>query len=193
MIRLENPVTNKSSAQSEISLFDVGADDLLPAVYERLQKVAARFMRAERPEHSLQATALVHEAYARLSEQSRTDWQGTSHFCAVAATTMRRILLDHARKHAAKKRGGGAKKVSIEPGRNEPATEVSDDVDLVELDVALQELSKRNERQAMIVELRYFGGLTIEETALALDVSTWTVKSDWRVARAWLLDRLRVD
>ena len=163
------------------------ADQLMPLVYDELHGLAEHFMAQERVDHTLQATALVNEAYMRLIDQTQVDWQGRAHFCAVASQMIRRILVDHARKRSAAKRGGGASRVDL--------TDVLDlseeiGVDLLGLDEALQELRGLHERQARVVELRFFGGLNVQETAAVLEVSPRTVKGDWRLARAWLRERL---
>ncbi|MCC9607109.1 sigma-70 family RNA polymerase sigma factor [Blastopirellula sp. JC732] len=164
------------------------AEKLLPLVYNELKGIAARQMQRERADHTLQPTALVHEAYLKLIDQNRVEWQGRAHFCAIAANVMRRILVDYARQKNAAKRGAGAQKIAIDEDLTPDQT--SRDVDLVALDDALERLTALNPRHARIVELRYFGGLTVEETAAALDVSPSTVKNDWRAAKAWLLTQL---
>ena len=160
----------------------------MPLVYDQLRAIAAREMRGEGADHTLQPTALVHEAFLRLVDQERVQWQGTAHFCAVAASMMRRILVDHARAKAAGKRGGGAKCVALDeactPARG------SDPLDVLALDDLLRQLGQLNERHARVVELRYFGGLGVRETAQVLGVSPATVKNDWRTARAWLMGQL---
>lgn len=155
---------------------------LIPLVYEELRRLAGHHMRDERPDHTLQPTALVHEAYLRLADQDRVEWAGRTHFIAVASTAMRRILLDHARRHRAEKRGGGRKTTLVES----LAVAASREIDMLALDDALTRLEARDPRQGRIVELRYFGGLSIEETAAALSISPTTVKREWRFARAWL-------
>jgi RNA polymerase sigma factor (TIGR02999 family) len=160
---------------------------LLPLVYDQLRALAARYMQAERRDHTLQPTALVHEAYIRLIDASRVDWQGKSHFFALAATQMRRILADHARARNATKRGEGARKVSL---HDRAAISSSGVVDMLALDRAMRKLTEQSPRQCRVVELRFFGGLSVEETAHVLDVSKSTVKGDWRVAKAWLAREL---
>ena len=161
------------------------ADRLVPAVYEELRRHAERAMRREGGEHTLQATALVHESYLRLVDQRRVQWRNRAHFFAIASTVMRRILVDHARARLTAKRGGGAAPVSLAAA--EPATpEGTDEADLLALHEALEKLAVLDPDQARLVELRYFGGLTIEETAEALAVSPATVKREWALARAWL-------
>ena len=168
------------------------ARDLLPLVYEELRSLAAGYMQRERANHTLQPTALAHEAYLRLVDESQVGWQGRAHFFAVAAEMIRRILVDHARRRMADKRGGGAARVEIEV---EP--EVDGDrahpIDLLALEEALEELGRLNDRHRRIVELRYFVGLTVVETAHVLGVSKETVKADWRMARAWLRSRLSTE
>ena len=160
------------------------ADQLMPVVYEKLRGLAEQFMQRERRDHTLQATALLNEAYLRLFDQSRVDWRGRAHFVAMAAEMMRRILVDHARRRAATKRGGGRDRVPLD--ETLAVTDARRQVDLIELDDALRELQKLNLRQARVVELRYFGGLSVKDTAYALDISERTVENDWSVARAWL-------
>jgi RNA polymerase sigma factor (TIGR02999 family) len=157
--------------------------DLTPLVYDELRRLAARQFRRERRGHTLQTTALAHEAYLRLIDQSRVRWQDREHFFAVAAQTIRRILVDHARSTKSQKRGGGRGKVTIDESLG---LSVSTDVDLVALDDALESLSRLDPQQGRIVELRYFGGLTIEGTATVLSISTSTVTREWALARAWL-------
>jgi RNA polymerase sigma factor (TIGR02999 family) len=156
---------------------------LMPLVYDELRRLANHYLRQERPDHTLQPTALVHEAYLRLVDQTRVDWQNRAHFFGVAAQLMRRILVDHARRHQASKRGGFRQKLTLDEAVDYSQTR---DVDLVRLDDALTALAQFDTRQSRIVELRFFGGLTIEETAEALAVSPATVKVDWSMAKAWL-------
>lgn len=160
--------------------------ELLPAVYDELKQIAERHMRHERPDHTLQTTALVHEAFLRLVDQDQADWQGKSHFCAVASTAMRRVLLDYARRNAAAKRGAG-KKLHLSVGDDEQPARDGSSLDLLALDEALQRLQELDPRMAQVVELRFFGGLTIKEVAHVLNVSIATVKNDWRVARTRLM------
>jgi RNA polymerase sigma factor (TIGR02999 family) len=158
---------------------------LLPEVYAELRRCAARAMRRESAEHTLQATALVHEAYLRLVDQRRVQWQNRAHFFGIAAQVMRRILVDHARARHAAKRGGGATQLTL--GDGDAAAPAADGaLDLLALHDALERLAGLDPEQARLVELRYFGGLSIEETAEALDVSPATVKREWALARAWL-------
>ena len=158
-------------------------DRLVPIVYDELHRQAQRYLRRENPGHTLQTTALVHEAYLRLVDQREARWQNRAQFFGVAAQVMRRILVDHARRHQAAKRGGSAVPVPLEEG--EVAARGSD-VDLVALDDALTRLAAVDPQQARVVELRYFTGLGIEETAEALGISPATVKREWAMARAWL-------
>ena len=159
-------------------------DALLPLVYAELHRQASRYLRRERAGHTLQTTALIHEAYLKLIDQREVNWQNRAHFFGIAAQAMRRILVDYAKTRHREKRGGVAENLPLE----EAALVVSEErsIDLVALDEALTRLAKFDERQARIVELRYFSGLTIEETAEVLRISPATVKSDWNVAMAWL-------
>jgi RNA polymerase sigma factor (TIGR02999 family) len=156
---------------------------LMPLVYDELRRLADQYLRRERPDHTLQPTALVHEAYLKLIDQTRVDWQNRAHFFGVAAQLMRRILVDHARRHQAEKRGGFRQKLTLDEAVDYSQTR---DVDLVKLDDALTALAKFDARQSRIVELRFFGGLTIEEAAEAIGISPATVKVDWSMAKAWL-------
>jgi RNA polymerase sigma factor (TIGR02999 family) len=162
---------------------------LLPLVYDQLRAVAARALHAERPGHTLQPTALVHEAYMRLVDQ-RAPWRDRAHFFAIAAQAMHRILVDYARAHRASKRGGAAPRVSLDETADGPAQNVVELDDVLEIDEALEALAALDPLEARVVELRYFGGLTIEESAEALNLSPATVKREWRMARAWLYRRL---
>ena len=164
-------------------------DELFRLVYSDLRPRAARFLRAEGPNQSLQTTALVHEAYLRLLKENRADWQDRGHFCAVAAMAMRRILVEHARARRRQKRGGELQRVALDSDvcKLEPEGR---GVILLALDDALTRLAAIRPRSARVVELRYFGGLTSEEAAHALDVSTKTVTREWRYARAWLRKEL---
>ena len=158
-------------------------DELLPLVYDELHRIAARYLRAERREHTLQPTALVNEAYLRLVDQRNVDWQNRAHFYGIAAQVMRRVLVDYARARGREKRGGKEVKVPLDEAL---AVAQEQDVDLVRLEEALVRLAALDAQQGRIVELRYFGGLSIEETAEVLGVSESTVKRDWAMARAWL-------
>jgi RNA polymerase sigma factor (TIGR02999 family) len=159
------------------------ASRLVPLVYQELRQLAASYMRHERSDHTLQPTALVHEAYLKLVQQRSVDWQSRAHFLGVAAQVMRRILVDHARGHLRGKRGGGQYHVPIDeslvftPEKSE---------EIVKLDQSLERLSKIDPRQGKIVELRFFGGLTVEQTAELLGISPKTVKREWSMAKAWL-------
>jgi len=160
---------------------------LIPLVYDELRALARRYLRDERVGHTLQPTALVHEAYLRMVDQNRVDWKGKTHFMAVAATQMRRILVDHARQTAAAKRGGRVKRITLEDSLAR-MPELS--TELLALDEALRKLAAEHPRQATVAELRLFSGLLVKETAFELGVSERTVKGDWRFARAWLLKEL---
>ena len=157
--------------------------ELMDRVYNELHRLAASYMRRERGDHTLQATAVVHEAYLRLVGQRHIAWKNRAHFLGVAAQMMRRILVDHARAHLCRRRGGSQQKVSLDEVSISPRTHSAD---LVALDEALTRLAEIDARQARVVELRFFGGLTEEETAKTLGVSTKTVNRDWLIAQAWL-------
>jgi len=161
---------------------------LIPIVYAELRRLAAHYLRAERPDHTLQPTALVHEAYLRLVAHGRRDWQNRAHFFAVAAETMRALLVDHARARLAVRRGGGMTRVELAAGA---AAGPGESPDILALDAALERLARRDARQARVVELRYFGGLSNEEVAQVLGISERTVKREWALARAWLYAELR--
>jgi RNA polymerase sigma factor (TIGR02999 family) len=162
-------------------------DQLFSIVYTELRRIAANYMRREREDHTLQATALVHEAYMQLVDQTRVNWQSRAHFFGVAAQLMRRILVDHARNQGAQKRGGNAQVLSIEDNIGIASVpEVAFD----ELDEALNRLQALDPDQAKLVELRFFGGLTVEEAAEVMGISTATVEREWRMARAWLHQQL---
>jgi RNA polymerase sigma factor (TIGR02999 family) len=163
---------------------DAGAlDALMPLVYEELRRLAQHYLGREKPGHTLSSTALVHEAYLRLVTQTEVTWQNRAHFFGVAARMMRRILVDHARRNGYEKRGGGAMTLALDESI---AAEKPRDIDLAALDDALNGLAKLDERQSRMVELRFFGGLSIEETSEVLGVSAPTVKREWASARAWL-------
>jgi RNA polymerase sigma factor (TIGR02999 family) len=171
---------------------EAAMEKLTPLVYDELRRLAASYLKRERADHTLQATALVHEAYLELREMPRFEWHNRAHFVGVMANLMRRVLVDHAREHNAQKRSGGNLKVSISQAERESRTQV----DLVELDEVLNKFSGEYPRQARIVELKFFGGLTIEEiadvcSAGAEKISTATVERDWRFARAWLHKELQ--
>lgn len=164
------------------------AEKLIPLVYDELKRLARSYMRRERPDHTLQTTALVHEAYLKLVRQQAVNWQGRSHFFGIAAQLMRRILIDHARGHLREKRGGAKEVLPLDEALAF-SPEHSDE--LVRLDEALQRLSAIDPRQGRVVELRFFGGLSVEETSEFLGISPKTVKRDWAVAKAWLHGELR--
>jgi RNA polymerase sigma factor (TIGR02999 family) len=161
---------------------------LTPLVHEELHRIAARYMAGERAGHVLQATALVNEAYIRLVEWKNVQWQNRAHFFGIAAQLMRKILVDFARTRKRAKRGGGDLHLSLSEARDVVAD--APDADLVAVDDALTELEALSPRQSRVVELRFFGGLTLEETAHVLDVSVGTVRRDWSLARAWLFRQL---
>ena len=165
-------------------------NQLLPLVYAELRRVAARQLRRERADHTLQPTALVHEAYIKLVDQRQGDWQNRAHFFGVAAQAMRRILVDHARRHNASKRGEGVRCVSIDEAKEAAAP---NEMPILALEHALHRLEKLDAGLAKIVELRAFGGLTVEEAAHVLRVSPSTAKRDWRTAKAWLNRELGSD
>jgi RNA polymerase sigma factor (TIGR02999 family) len=193
---MERPPRKPPSGDTDVSAllraWSAGDQDALqvltPIVYEELHRLARHYMRRERSGHSLQATALVNEAYMRLADYSRMQWQDRAHFFAVSAQVMRRILVDHARRRNVK-RGGGVPHLSLEdvvviaPGEDA-------EMDLVALDEALLGLTRIDPRKAQIVEMRFFGGLTVEEIGEVLKVSTGTIKRDWRAAKAWLYHEL---
>lgn len=162
-------------------------DELTPIVYDELRRLARSYMRRQNPGHTLQTTALVNEAYLRLIDSSRINWQNRTHFFAMAARLMRRILVDFARARNSLKRGGDLQKVSLEDALAVP---LEQETNLIALDEALKNLADLNPRQSQIVELRYFGGLGEEEIAAALEISVRTVRRDWSVARAWLYREL---
>src|SRR5229473_5703875 len=162
-------------------------DKLMPLIYDELRRLAHHYMSREHPGHTLQTTAVVNEAYLRLINRQRVRWQNRAHFFAIAAHLMRSILVDHARSYAYAKRGGGARKIALDEAMivsQQRAAEV------VALDDVLKELADFDPQQSRIVELRFFGGLTIEETAEALDLSPATIKREWNTARAWLYREL---
>ena len=163
-------------------------DRLVPLVYEELHRLARRYMRQERPDHTLQATSLVNEAYLRLIDVNRVEWRDRAHFFAVAAQMMRRILVEFARNRHRQKRGGGAVHVSLDDVQELPD---SNERDLVALSGALGALATFDSRMSQVVELRFFGGLTVAETADVLNISPETVMRDWKTAKAWLLRELR--
>jgi RNA polymerase sigma-70 factor, ECF subfamily len=164
-------------------------DRLLPLVYAELHRLASAYMRRERQDHTLQPTALINEAYLRLAK-GNSDWQNREHFIGVAAQVMRRVLVDHARAHTAKMRGGELRRVELEEGLaiSEERTE-----EMLAVDEALSRLTEENPRQAKVVELRYFGGLSVEQIAAVLTIGPRSVKRDWALARIWLLNELRAN
>ena len=167
---------------------EAALDRLVPIVHDELRRIARRCMAGERAGHSLQATALVNEAYLRLIDVKHVNWQNRAHFLAMSARLMRRILVDYARSKGYQKRGGGAVKVTFDEGlpvAAEPA------MDLVALDDALKVLATMDERKSRVIELRFFGGLSVEETATVLAVSPETIMRDWKLAKAWLMRELR--
>jgi RNA polymerase sigma factor (TIGR02999 family) len=174
----------------KMSRGDKGAKDkLFELVYSELRRRASAYLRRERRGHTLQTTDLVHEAYFKLVDQKKVQWQDRAHFFHIAAKVMRRILVDHARKHRALKRGGGQIKISIEDDSTIVAEERPDE--LIAVDAALEKLAVMDERQSEIVELRFFGGHTIEQTAEILAISVATVKREWRPAKAWLAREIK--
>lgn len=162
-------------------------DSLLPLVYDELRRIARHYLQGERSGHTLQSTALVNEAYVRMVAQDFPQWQNRAHFFAVAAQLMRQILVDHARSHRASKRGGNVYKVSLDEAEEQP---LATDVDIIALDDALKNLAEMDLQQSRVVELKFFAGLSIEDTAEVLNISPSTVKRDWITARAWLYREL---
>ncbi len=162
------------------------AEELFPAVYDDLRRLAHGYMSREAPDHTLQPTALVHEAYLKLADQTRADWKGKTHFFAVGAGVMRRLLVDHARGRGAMKRGAGWRGVTLSGALDSLGVGALDPEQLLDLSSALEQLAEIDEREAKVVTLRFFGGLTVEQAAEALGVSRRTVDNDWRHARAWL-------
>jgi RNA polymerase sigma factor (TIGR02999 family) len=162
-------------------------DKLMPLVYEELRRLARNYLARERPDHTLQATALVHEAYLKLVDDDRANWQNRAHFYAIAARLMRRILVDHARAHNAAKRGGLAQKLSLDEARELPTKGA---VELVELDGALESFAQTYPRKSEVVELKFFGGLGVKEISEVLHVSEKTVLRDWNFAKLWLCREL---
>lgn len=162
-------------------------DSLLPLVYQELRRLAAGYLRRERPGYTLQPTALVNEAYLRLAKDRPDRWKNRAHFCAIAAHSMRQILIERARARDARKRGGSRARVTLDDAL---VADGGRSIDLVALDEALERLAALDPEQARLVELRFFGGLTVEETAEAMDISPATVKRHWTIARAWLAREL---
>jgi len=161
-------------------------EDMFPLVYDELRRIAARAMRGERPDHTLCATALVNEAWLEISKLTRMQWQNRSHFLAIAAQAMRRVLIDYAVARRRLKRGGGQSIQPLDADAVAVAVVADQADDVLALDEALERLTAMNERHARIVECRFFGGMSVEETAEALGISPATVKRDWALARAWL-------
>jgi RNA polymerase sigma factor (TIGR02999 family) len=159
------------------------SEQLIALLYAELHDLAVSYLRRERSDHTLQPTALVHEAYLRLVDQRNTTWQNRAHFFGIAAQAMRRVLLDHARRKRAGKREGGAQRITLDEGVAEAPQR---SIDLIALDVALERLKREDERQYKVVELRFFGGLDVDQTAEVLRISPATVKRDWTFAKAWL-------
>ena len=166
---------------------DLNVDALLPLVYQELRRLAASYLRREKPGQTLQPTALVHEAYLRLMKDRPDRWQNRAHFCAIAAHSMRQILIERARARGAVKRGGARPRVTLDEGL---VAGEDRSIDLLALDEALERLAAMDPEQARLVELRFFGGLTVEETAEAMEISPATVKRHWTVAAAWLAREL---
>ena len=162
-------------------------DSLLPLVYQELRRLAAGYIRREKPGQTLQPTALVHEAYLRLMKDRPDRWQNRAHFCAIAAHSMRQILIERARARGAQKRGGAQPRVTLDEGLVAGGEQ---SFDILDLDAALEKLATLDAEQARLVELRFFGGLTVEETAEAMSISPATVKRHWAIARAWLAREL---
>jgi RNA polymerase sigma factor (TIGR02999 family) len=185
-----------SSSQVSRLLADWGNSDpdardrLIPLIYDELRRIARRYLRRERPDHTLQSAALVNEAYLRLVGGKAPEWQGRAHFFGVAAQMMRHILVDHARNRRAVKRGAGAPRLSLNP---EIALPQKHEVDLVALDAALTKLAALDPEQSRLIELRFFGGLSIEETAVVMGVSPRTIERGWTAARAWLRLEMKKD
>jgi RNA polymerase sigma factor (TIGR02999 family) len=184
MARSERSVTRLLLAWGEGD--EAALDALTPVVYEELRRIARRSLARERSPRTLQATALVHEAFIRLVDVRRVQWQNRAHFFAVAARLMRRVLVDLARTRLAQKRGGGAQRITL----NEAVAVSRMPGDLVAIDAALAALARVDARKAQVVELRFFGGLTVEESAEVLKVSPETVMRDWKMAKVWLLREL---
>jgi RNA polymerase sigma factor (TIGR02999 family) len=169
---------------------DCALDELLPLVEAELRRLARAYMARERRGHTLQTTALINEAFVRLVDARRVRWQDRAHFVGIAARLMRRVLVDHARARGYQKRGGGARRISF---TESIAVSLEPDVNLLALDRALDRLAAVDPRKARVVEMRFFGGLSVEETAAALHMSNDTIKRDWRLAKLWLLRDLEGD
>jgi RNA polymerase sigma-70 factor (ECF subfamily) len=166
-------------------------DKLVPLVYAELHRLARRYMRAEPQDHTLETSALINEAYLRLVDSSRVHWRDRVHFLAVSAQLMRRVLVDFARARRSQRRGGDGQRVTLTTAANLPAPGMSQSTDLVQLDELLTKLGTTEPRRAQVIEMRYFGGLSVQETAEALGVSDDTVMRDWRLARVWLLRAMK--
>lgn len=167
---------------------DEARDELMPLVYEELRALARQYMRKERQNHTLQTTALVHEAYVRLGGEGGLEWNDRVHFFRIVAKAMRQVLVDHARRKGSEKRGKGMKLEQLE--ENAAGALLDSSTNIIDLDGALDALAEQDRRMAQVVELRFFGGLSVEETARIMDVSPRTVKSEWRLARAWLKEHI---
>lgn len=183
----ENTASITALLQAAASGQRQDVDALMGAIYDDLHRLAAKHLRAERPDHTLQPTALVHEAYLKLIDQRATSWRDRNHFFAIAARVIRRILVDHARARQAVKRGAGNERIPLEDVEVAVPT---DSVDLVALDEALEELQRLDERQAKIVELRFFGGMSLDEIAETLEIGRRSIDRHWAAAKAWLLFKL---
>jgi RNA polymerase sigma factor (TIGR02999 family) len=186
MIQLNETTTHILEEFCENAKLD--AEVLLPVVYDELKRIAARELARERPDHTLQPTALVHEAYIRMAQLRQVRWEDRRHFCGVAAHVIRRVLIDHERARRAAKRGGEAERLTLHDQLTPSIGRT--DYDLFAVNEALEELERLNPRHAQIVEMRFFAGFTIDETAAILGLSPATVKTDWRMARAWLKSQL---
>ena len=184
-VRPVDEITRLLKAWSEGN--DEALEKLTPLVYQELHRVARRYMAAERPDHTLQTTALIHEVYLRLVDARDVNWNDRAHFFAVCAQLMRRILIDFARSRHYQKRGGGARRLPLDEA---PLVSAEPPADIMALDDALKTLARVDERKSRVVELRFFGGLSVEETAEVLKVSPETVMRDWKLAKAWLLREL---
>jgi RNA polymerase sigma factor (TIGR02999 family) len=166
-------------------------NDLLPTVYAELRRLARQALRNERPGHTLQATALVHEAFLRLVPQQKKEWQNREHFFAVAAQAMRQVLVDHARRRQARKRGSGELRIALDEIEDRAQAESAGGVDMLHLDRALSELGRIDGRRARVVEMRYFAGMTLKEIGVVTGRPEWDVKKDWTLAKTWLRRNLR--
>jgi len=188
---LRGMVESRAEVTELLQQWSVGRQDaleqLLPAIYGELKRLAGSYLRRERPDHTLQATALVHEAFLKLVDQRDVRWQNRAHFFGIAAQIMRRILVDHARAHTASKRGSGERPLSLDDAL---VIAPAPDVDVLALDDALTRLAVVDPQQSRVVELRFFGGLTIDETAEVLGISPATVGREWTLAKAWLYAEL---